>query len=160
MIRAFDPTVHNRIANDPSVFPYIVPAMGGDLFAGPVDFTECAARPDDYVLVHNGKFEGDPEADAAMIFEWRAPDVWEMHTMFLPSCRGGTKSLNQATEFVEYMFANGAEIVWGVVAIGNERARAFFLKAGGKSKRFKDHHILGPVEEFSVTKSQWATLRR
>ena len=77
--RTYDPALHNHIANQPGVYEF----LATDPLSGePLDYLEHALMPDNYVLLHN------EDCDAAMIFEWSAAGTYEMHTMFMPSCRG------------------------------------------------------------------------
>lgn len=119
--RTFDPALHNFIANQPGVYGMIAP---DPLSGEPLDFSELAARPDDYVLLHYGD-------DAAMVFEWSAAGVYEMHTMFMPTCRG-KKALEAGRAMVRYMFEDiDAFMLWGQTPTIYKAAIWFNRQLGG-----------------------------
>lgn len=152
-MRDFDATVHNRIANHPAILPHFT--MADPFNPSRVDFSECAERPDHYVLLHNGRGEGDLRADAAMLFDWSAPDVWEMHTMFLPSCRG-RRALDTAQDFGRIMFEEvGAFRLWGQTPVNNRAARWFNRQLGGRSAGSTFHHVFGLSELFVCDRADW-----
>jgi hypothetical protein len=150
-MRAATARVINAIANQPEVYPFVCP----DPSFGYIFFDEHAARPEHYVLLHNGQHDDDLTATAAMIFEWSAPGVWEMHTLFRNECRGKA-ALAQAHEFVAFMYDEmGADMIWGQTPLDNKAARFFNRKLGGKSVGTGTHHAFGPVEFFRCFKHEW-----
>ncbi len=143
-MRTFDASIHNRIGNDPSV----VTAIKHDPALGPIFFDELAKEPDYFALLHNGK-------DAASIFEFRGPGIWESHTMFLPSCRG-RKGIEAAKAMIHEMFTeHGADILWGATPIDNRAAQMFNRFIGAKTLGTGVHAVSGPVRYFRVDKAEW-----
>lgn len=141
-MRVFDAAVHNRIANDPSVRPSF------PWFEGAVSFDAEVTRPDDYVFLAN------EEGDAAAIFEWSAPGVFQVHTMALATCRG-RRALASGTRMVAWMFDDeGAEMLWGMTPVDNRAAGMFNRMMGARSLGKRDHHVAGPCEIF-VWKRSW-----
>jgi hypothetical protein len=143
-MRTFDPSLHNYIANHPAVAPY----LAHDPALGPLFFDNLVLEPQFYALLHNGR-------DAAMIFEWSSPHVWQQHTMFLKSCRG-KQAVVEAKKMLRHMFeVEGAVMIWGQTPLDNRAARMFNRWCGGKSVGFGDHHVVGPVEYFSRDRAEW-----
>lgn len=156
-MRDFDATVHNRIVNHPAIKPHFM--MADPLNDFRIDFADLAERPDHYVLLHNGRSSGDLRADAAMIFDWSAPDVWEAHLLFLPSCRG-RDALAAVQDFGRTMFEEvGARLLWGQITAGNRGARWFARQIGGKTRGGTHHHIFGLSELFVCDRDDWEARR-
>jgi hypothetical protein len=135
IVRATDAAFHNLIANHPEVKP----TLGYN--EGYTDFTPALAYPDDYVLLSDGK-------GAAAIFEWSAPGVWQSHTMFLPESRG-REGLKAAREMIDYMFAHGARMLWGMTPEDNRAAHMFNRLIGAKSEG-KGEDIAGTAVRYFV----------
>lgn len=125
-----------------------------------LDLTDCIDRPDDYRAFHNGADDDDIQgASIAMLFEWSAPDVWEMHTMSRSTARGG-EAFKFADECVRHMFEDeGAAAIWGQTPIANERARKFNRKLGAIPRGFREHYNFGPCELFRTSRREWAEFR-
>jgi hypothetical protein len=135
-MRVFDASAHNRIVNHPAVKP----AFSRD--DGDLSFDDLADNPD-YALLTN-------EDDAAAIFEWCGPGVWQVHTLCLPSCRGA-RAIAEARRMMDWMFTNeGARMIWGLTPVGNRAAVMFNRLCGAVSHGFRDHHVSGRCEIFSV----------
>ena len=120
-MRATDASLHNFIANHPDVKPTL--GYNEDY----TDFTPLLDHPEAYVLLSDG-------IGAAAIFEWSAPGVWQSHTMFLPASRGKA-GLKAARAMIDYMFDNGARMLWGMTPLDNRPAQMFN----------RLNHILKPV---------------
>lgn len=143
-MRVFDASLHNLIANHPEVAPH----LAHDPAKGPLFFDNLVLEPQFYVLLHNG-------VDAAMIFEWSSPHVWQQHTIFAPSCRG-KPAVIEAKKMLRWMFEEeGAVMIWGQTPLANRAARIFNRWVGGVSQGLGDHHIVGPVEYFSANRDEW-----
>lgn len=133
-MRVFDAAAHNRIANHPEVRPSFA------WFEGEVTFDDQAADVDNYVFLLDG--------DAAAIFEWSAPRVWQVHTLALPDVRGAA-ALASGRRMIAWMRAEmGARTLWGMTPIANRAARMFNRLIGAKSAGFREHHVTGPCELF------------
>ena len=121
-----------------------------------MNFQECVDRPEHYRIYHNGADQLDVDgATIALIFEWSSPHVWEIHTMALPTARGG-EALAFAKSCVADMFLeHGARELWGQTPIANERARKFNEKLGAIPRYVGEHHIFGEVEFFATSRAEW-----
>lgn len=143
-MRTYDASLHNLIGNHPEVICNIQ----HDPELGPVFFDELARDPANFALLHNG-------SDAAMIFHWSAPHIWQMHTLMLPSCRGAAAK-REGKKLIREMFVeHGAEILWGQTPLDNRAARIFNRWIGAKSVGFGNHHVSGPVEYFRNNREDW-----
>ena len=143
-MRTFDASLHNVIGNHPRV----VTAIEHDPALGPIFFDNLANEPAFFALLHNG-------ADAAAIFEWSAPGVWQSHTMFLPSCRG-RKGIEAAKMMMAEMFLlHDADILWGQTPVHNRAARLFNKWIGAEERGRGVHHVAGDVVYFRVDKDNW-----
>jgi hypothetical protein len=155
IIRARSSDIHNRIANHPDVKRNIIMAGHDPENSAPLDFSECASRPD-YALLHNGADDTDPYADCALLFDG-IPHVgiWEQHSLVLPGCRG-KKALNAARDMHRHMFeVEDALVIWGQTPVSNRAACMFNRWLGGTSRGFGDHYAFGPVEFFRLTRAEW-----
>lgn len=109
-----DAAAFNRIANDPSVLPWV--STGG-----PVDVTDVLADPDNIGFL--GK-------DCAFIAHNLEPAVYEVHSMGLPHVRGEV-IYSSACEAIRCMFmATPAIELLTRVPEGNVAATALALKVG------------------------------
>lgn len=135
-MRVFDASAHNAIANHPSVrpsFPWV---------EGTVSFDEEVRLVDAYVFLLNDR------QDAAAIFEWSAPRIWQVHILFLPSCRGrsGMMAARQMADFMHEEM--GASSIWGQVSVHQRGARLFSRLLGATSVGFRKHPVTGECELF------------
>lgn len=135
--RSTDAALHNFIINMDSVSA----AFGEHR----KDLSPLLDFPKSYVLLDNGK-------DAASVFEWTAPRVWQAHTYFLPSARG-KQGITDAKAMCRWMFDNGALVLWGQTPVHNRAARMFNRLIGAKSEGFDTHQISGEVEYFYITET-------
>ncbi len=162
MIRATDATIHNTIANHPEV----VRSLEWNPDKGPLLFGNLFDGTDHYILLHNGQRdftsinaeeEGWPldHPTLAMIFEWSAPGVYQMHTMSLPGTRGKAMMLD-AKDMIHAMFTTyRADMLWGQTPIDNKAARMFNRLVGAKSAGFGHHDVAGEVEYFRNSRARW-----
>ena len=150
IVRHTEPSLHNFIGNQAGVYGCIAP----DPYSGePLDFTECADAPNEYVLLSNG-------SDAASIFEWFGPGIYEGHTMFLPSCRG-KEALQNGRAMVDFMFEElDAVMLWGQTPTHLPAARWFNRKLGFQLVGEKVHYMMGPSQLFRMDKARWEATRR
>lgn len=145
--RETDEELINRIANDPAILPHFDLGRTGAL-----DFLPCILSPDDYIVLSNGE-------DAAAMFEWSAPGVWEGHTMFLPSCRG-RRAVKTGKAMLAWMFENGAEMIWGQTPTILRHVRWFNRQIGFSLAGIGFHHVSGEVERFVMRKPDGSTADR
>lgn len=160
-MRTFDATAHNFIANHPQT----IRALEWNPDKGPLVFDKLAADPAFYALLHNGTrdiaFEevegGVFPADfptLALIFEWSAPGIWQVHTMSRPEARGTL--VEDAKRLMYEMFVqHGADMIWGQTPITNIAARKFNVKIGAEIAGQGLHHVSGPVEYFRNSRARW-----
>ena len=140
MMRTFDATVLNRIARHPEIVAQ---------FGVEQSFSALVSEPDYFALFNNA------DGDGGMVFEWSAPGVWQMHTMFLPECRG-KRAIRDAKAMVREMFIDvGATMLWGQTPLGLKGARMFNRLIGATQMGFGDHHVSGPVEFFGGYRDDW-----
>lgn len=120
--RELRPDFVNRIANSDAVRPFFRP--DGE----PVDLTPVVETPSTQsgcVVLSNGE-------DAVAIFELTAPRVYQSHTLFAETCRG-RRAIDTAKEMVAWMFAHGADVVWGCTPRENRKACWFNRQIGAVS---------------------------
>lgn len=137
--RETDADLLNRIANDPAILPHFDLGRTGAL-----DFTPCVLTPDDYIILSNG-------SDACALFEWSAPNVWEGHTMFLPSCRG-KRAVETGKAMMAWMFDHGADMIFGQTPLHLRHVRWFNRAIGFEHHRMADHPVIGHVETVVLRK--------
>ncbi len=139
--RATDATLHNAILNDPAITDHFGPADK--------DLAPLFGEPGAYVMLDNG-------TDAACVFEWSAPRIWQSHTYFLPSCRGA-RGIEAGKGFIRWMFeAEAARILWGQTPVANRRARMFNRLIGAVSDGIEANPAMGcDVEYFIVERDAW-----
>ncbi|HKS71094.1 MAG TPA: hypothetical protein VJQ45_11765 [Ktedonobacterales bacterium] len=92
--RSFDAAFFSRVANDPSVRPWLGGASGAD-DASPLDFSSLLENPAVVALQAEG---------GGWVFVPILPGSYEVHTLFLPEGRGA-KHMRAAREGFRYMFA-------------------------------------------------------
>lgn len=103
----------NRISNAPGV-------VGNVSYDGRViDWTPAV---DTCVILSNGE-------DAVQVYEQKAPRVWEVMTVFAPTCRG-KRALETAYEMKDWMLPH-VDIVFGSVPDRLPAAKWFYRKLGG-----------------------------
>lgn len=137
--RATDARLHNRIAND----PLVKPLLGYN--QGRTDFTPLLDHPEAYVLLSDGK-------GAAAIFEWSAPDVWQVHVMVLPEYRG-LAAVRAAHEMIDFMFMSGAKMLWGMTPIAHKPALMFNRLIGAEPAGGGEDAAGVQVQFFKVERS-------
>lgn len=112
--RETDPELANRISNDPSV-------VGNVSYDGRV--IDWSAAVDTCVVLSNGE-------DAIQVYEQKARHVWEVMTVFLPSCRG-KRALETAHEMRRWMLPY-VDIAFGSVPDRLRQAKWFYRQLGGR----------------------------
>jgi len=143
-MRTFDASTHNVIANHPEVRP----TLGGD-GKSLMDFRPAIQFRDVYWFLIND------EGDGATLFEQHAPNTFEFHTMFLPSCRG-KRAMKAGRDMLHEMFTeHGAEVIWGGAPVSNRAARMFNRYCGGISHGIRLTPDNGEVEIFSNRRDTW-----
>jgi hypothetical protein len=145
--RTFDPTLHNRIANIPSV----AETVGFHAPDKCLDFTEMADRPDDYILLSDGQA-------AASLFEIRGPSVLDGHSIFAPECRG-RDAIRTGRLMLDWLFCNtSALIITGATPIEFRAARWFNRQIGFHSdgiRMLNGEHWTHDMEYWHLLKSEW-----
>jgi len=131
--RETDAALANKIASHPAVRQNVCHHDDDIDFAPAVD--AC-------ILLSNGE-------DALCAFEETAPREWQMHSFFLPSCRG-RKAIDTAKEMLAWIIPEHGSRVWGGTPIGNRAARWFNRQIGGTSIGFDVFDADGPVELFEM----------
>lgn len=131
--------LHNYILNHPEISGHFGPRDK--------DLSPLLNEPGAYVLLDNGE-------DAACVFEWSAPRIWQAHTYFLPSARG-KKGIEAGKAFIRLMFDDGARLLWGQTPTANRQARMFNRLIGAVSDGFDVHPYSGEIEYFVVEREAW-----
>lgn len=138
--RSPDAALHNLILNQPGITEHFGPNLK--------DLTPLLNEPGAYVLLDNG-------TDAACVFEWSAPGVWQAHTYFLPSARG-KRGVAAGKAFVRLMFDDGARMLWGQTPTANRQARMFNRLIGAVADGIEFNPNMGvEVEYFIVERDAW-----
>lgn len=119
--RETDPTLANKISNAPGV-------VGNVSYDGRV--IDWAPAIDACIVLSNGE-------DAVQVYEQKARHVWEVMTIFAPTCRG-KRALETAREMKEWMLPY-VDLVFGSVPDKLPQAKWFYRQLGGK-----------PVEQVAV----------
>jgi hypothetical protein len=136
--RATSPDLLNRIANDPSVRPFVDYRRVGE----PLDFSAAfPARQTGIVVLTNG-------ADAAGIFVLTADRDWQAHILFAASCRGA-RAIAAWRGMLAWLKPY-ADVVWGAIPLRNKRARWFARHSGARHAGFDHYETEGPVELLRV----------
>jgi hypothetical protein len=115
--RTFNPKLINGIVNDPSIRPHI----GGDVMQ-PLDLTAFIDNQDNVALVGE---------HGALLWNWTAPNCFEVHTGILKEGRGAWAAAF-AKAGVQWMREYGALHLWTRVLPDAVHVRRFTLKAGFK----------------------------
>lgn len=135
-MRVFDASAHNAIANHPSVrpsFPWV---------EGEVSFDDEVQLTDAYVFLLN------EARTAGAIFEWSAPRVWQVHTLFSDGCRGKA-AMTLGKHMIAWMQAEmAAQMIWGQTPLHNRAARMFNRLMGARSEGMRNHPVSGECELF------------
>lgn len=112
--RETDAILANRISNDPAVF-------GNVSYDGrPIDWSPAI---DTCVVLSNGE-------DAVQVYEQRARRVWEVMTIYAPTCRG-RRALETAYAMRDWMLPY-VDMAFGSVPDRLPAAKWFYRKLGGK----------------------------
>lgn len=137
--RETDATLVNRIANSDGVYSAISRKSGA------MDWSPAV---DGCVILSNGE-------SAVGVFEETAPGEYQAHTMYSKECRGAD-ALREGADMLEWMFSNGADIVWGATPVANRAARWFNRRCGAKAIGRDNYEADGEVEIFAVRKEEWS----
>ena len=132
--RTFDADTLNAIANHPEVRPGCGPGTE------PLDFTHFLSDRRNVALISDG---------GAAMFVWSGPDIYEVHTMFLPEARKGAVQVGR-TMLNAMVDHHAARIIWCRVPEGNRACRLFTRLCGFASQGFTTDLHLGPVELFKL----------
>jgi hypothetical protein len=116
--RHYDAARINELANHPAIRP----TCGGD-GKSEIDLTAFVADPKNYAMVWD---------QGAFLFQWSAPETYEVHIMVLPDGRG-RDAYRMAEDGIAYMVDRGAERLWARISNGCVRhytAQAGFTRCG------------------------------
>jgi len=105
----------NALANHPSMRPTI----GGD-GKSKLDLTNFLDNP------RNRSFAWDC---GCFLFEWSAPQTFEVHALILPEGRG-PEAYRKAAEGIEYIVSEGCERLWARVPKGDDALKHYTVAAG------------------------------
>lgn len=122
-----NPEIANRIANSEGVREFLRPD------GAPIDLTPlCEMRPTQsgMVLLSNGD-------DALSMFELTCDGVFQGHIAFAQSCRG-KRAIDTAREMIDFMWDQGADVIWGDVPKWNKPAILFMRRLGFQSQSSSD----------------------
>jgi hypothetical protein len=145
MKRYLDPVQINKIINQPSIH-------------GKGKLLDCK------ILVENLRNFFIMSEYGGFYFNWSAPDIFEGHTFILPHGRGKI-ALQMAKETFDYMFNQGAKMIWGQTPVSNLAARKFNRLIGMESKGIEKAHIVPgrnpeEVEVFTMEFPRWELKRQ
>lgn len=144
-MRTLDATLVNAIVN---TSPAIMAALHHDPAEGPWDaqpFVDCIYS---VILLDNRE-------DAAGLFQWSAPDIWQVHTIFSHTCRG-RRALETGCAMLRSIFTEWeAEMVWGHTPKDNRAAHWFNRQLGAEYVGEDVHHHVGDCLNFRVRRDEW-----
>lgn len=113
--RETDAELVNRLSNDPAVHAIIgTPGLY-------MDWTPAVVA---CVILSNGE-------DAAMVFEQTARHVWQVITIYGPTCRG-RKALAVGRAMRDWMMPAYADVIFGPIPNNLPAARWFYRQMGGR----------------------------
>lgn len=137
MIRTLDSTILNEIANEPQVRVW----LGG---TQPLDLTETVCNPENFCFLTD-------EQRGGYIYHKRAPGLYEVHTLALPTGRG-RQMLEARSQGLREMFTKTdcVEVVTKVPE-GNQGAAVWATKAGFREvfRRAKAFDLMGELVDVS-----------
>lgn len=135
--RETEPTLLNRIANDPEVRQL---AFLGMLY--PSQELDYGVVFDDSrnIILSDGSAFG-------AIFKWTSPGVYECHIMALAHARGAGM-MQTARTMLSYVAERGAKTVWGQPSIHNKGAVCFIRRMGLKASGYGKDPFIGDVQYF------------
>lgn len=135
--RETDPTLLNRIANDPEVRSL---AFIGMLYPNmELDYESVFEDKRNIILSDGSAF--------AAIFKWTSPGVYECHIMAIASARGAGM-MRTARTMLDYVAEQGAKTVWGQPSIHNKGALCFIRRMGLKASGYGVDPFIGEVQYF------------
>lgn len=138
--REVEPSLINRISNDPSVYPMLSGRYGvgeaidwSSIF--PMTQTGCVA-------LSNGE-------DAFQVYEMKADRVWEVFTAFVGTCRG-KRALETGAAFRDWMKPH-ADLIFGSIPDSLPQAKVFYARLGGERVPYveagEDRYVANDGEE-------------
>lgn len=145
MRRCFDADYINRIANDPSIYPWVRGPVDG-----PIDVSPIINNENNIAMM--GEHGG-------VVFLFVSVGVYDGHSLVLPSGRGRWV-LKAARESLNWIFTHYAKEVLMTVPEGNVAVRALVkcLKAKFKYREeaiwWRDGKKV-PADIYSLTKEDW-----
>jgi hypothetical protein len=113
--RHFDALRLNELANHPDIRP----TCGGD-GKSPLDLTDFVADRKNHAVVWDR---------GAFMFQWSAPQTYEVHIMVEPEGRG-RNAYRMALAGIAYIVAQGAERLWARIAKSAKALRHYTAQAG------------------------------
>lgn len=128
MIRSYEPSFFNRIANDPNVRPWL---------GGGMDYLDSApfvTDPANVCLLTDNR-------DGAYIYHFQRPGVYDVHTLALKSARG-RPMLRLMRQGLAFMFRDiGADLITTTLPDGNEPALRWAMVAGFEKVRREENAV-------------------
>lgn len=113
--RHFDARRLNELANHPQIRP----TCGGD-GSSYLDLTGFVSNPLNHAVAWDR---------GAFMFQWSAPQTYEVHIMVEPEGRGRNAYL-MAAAGIAYIVSQGAERLWARIARGFKALRHYVAQAG------------------------------
>lgn len=116
--RHYDAARLNELANHPQIRP----TCGGD-GQSHLDLTPFVLNPKNHAMVWD---------HGAFLFQWTAPDTYEVHIMVEPEGRG-EDAYRMAKAGIDYMIEQGAERLWARISsrmVRHYTAQSGFTKCG------------------------------
>jgi hypothetical protein len=144
--RSTDAAHLNRIANDPSVRPYL------GLGVGDVDLAPVLQNPSVYALTNE---------HGGLVFLPVLSGLYSVHTLFLPSGRGA-KAVRAALEAVDWLFSNtDAKAVTTEVPATNAPAGWLARRCGFQKTGRREDAWMTPggdlcaIDDYVLTRPLW-----
>lgn len=137
--RETEPTLLNRIANEPEVRQL---AFIGMLYPNTELEYDFVFQDQRNVVLSDG-------SAFAAIFKWTSPGVYECHIMALAHARGA-HMMRTARVMLDYMKEQGASLVWGQPSIYNKGAVCFIRRMGLKASGYGHDPFIGDVQYFAT----------
>lgn len=145
LLRTFDARLINGIVNRN---PDIAKAILHDPATGNFDASAAVGAFRSIILMDN-------RADAAAMFEWSSPTIWQAHTVFDHTHRGKLAIQTAKTMIREMFTVWQAEEIWGATPVDNRAAHFFNRKIGAQYVGQDEHHTSGTVLNFRIKRDEW-----
>lgn len=142
-MRAFNSSAHDVLANHPLNIRHL--GWNPDT-QGVLTFINEITDTDRYIFLHNGERDltmeeiqaGAPLPGLALLFEWTAPGVYQMHSVARPDFRGAQVIRAAKVLCYELFVEHDADMIWGATPLDNRAARFFNRKIGALPCGFRE----------------------